>query len=167
MPHIPLKELNLIRFFAGSATLVPQNDEIEQKKGVTMRVSNISNIFLLGLALFVSTGGASAATKGSLKLNEPVTVSGTRLAKGEYKVTWEGNGPNVELNIIMSNSIVATVPARLIELSRPGKNQGYGTRVENDGMTSLTTIYFVGKKYELEIGAAAAPMEHAGEGGQN
>jgi hypothetical protein len=39
--------------------------------------------------------------------------------------------------------------------------------MENDGTTSLTAIYFVGKKYELEIGAVAPPMEHAGEGGQN
>lgn len=165
MPRIRLKELNLIRLFVAQLKRL-QNDEYRTEKGVTMKVSKISNALLLGLAVLVSTG-ASAATKGSLKLNEPVTVSGTRLAKGEYKVTWEGNGPNIELNIIMSNSIVATVPARLIESNRPGRNQGYGTRMENDGTTSLTAIYFVGKKYELEIGAAAAPMEHAGEGGQN
>ena len=131
-----------------------------------MKLAKISSALLLGLALLGATG-ASAATKGSLKLDVPVTVNGTQLAKGEYKVEWEGSGPNVELNIIRSKSVVATVPARVVELSRPGKGEGYGTRMQDDGTTLLTAVYFVGKKYELEITAAPAPTGQVTDAGQN
>ncbi len=87
-----------------------------------MKLSKISTGLLLGMTLLLTTG-ASAATKGSLKLEEAVSVNGMQLAKGEYKVTWEGTGPNVELSIIRSKKIVATVPARLVDLNRPGRGR--------------------------------------------
>jgi len=131
-----------------------------------MKLSTISSGLLLGVTLLLATG-ASAASKGSLKLNEAVSVNRTQLAKGEYEVTWEGAGPNVELNVVQSKKIVATVPARLVELNHPGPGQGYGTRKEEDGTTSLTAIYFSGKKYELAIGKGSAGIEPTNGGGQN
>jgi len=143
-----------------------QHGDDQKRKGNYMKLSKISNGLLLGMTLALATG-ASAATKGSLKLEEPVSVNGMQLAKGEYKVTWEGTGPNVQLSVIQSKKIVATVPARLVELSRPGPGQGYGTRKNEDGTTLLTGIYFAGKKYEMEIGQQSAATEPVNEGGQN
>ena len=131
-----------------------------------MKLSNISSGLLLAMTLVLSTG-ASAASKGSLKLDEAVSVNGTHLAKGEYEVTWEGKGPNIELNVIQSKKIVAMVPARLVELNHPGPGQGYGTRKEEDGTTSLTSIYFSDKKYELVIGQESVGVEPMKGGGQN
>jgi hypothetical protein len=130
-----------------------------------MKVSKISIGLLLGLTLLPATG-ALAANKGSLKVFEPITIDGTPLAKGDYQVKWEGTGPDVELNIIGSNKIVVTVPARLVDLSHPGQYEGYGTRKEEDGSTSLTDIYFSGKKYELAIGQESATTELTKSGSQ-
>jgi hypothetical protein len=111
--------------------------------------------------------GTSAANKGALKLGEPVTVNGTQLATGEYRLTWAGAGPDIQLNIIKSNKIVATVPAQLVNLSRTGNNEGYGTRKEDDGSRSLTAIYFSGKKYELAFGQTPATTDMPNDEGHD
>ena len=76
-----------------------------------MSVSKISKGLLLGMALLLATSGF-AANKGTLQVNDPVTVNGKQLGAGEYTVKWDGAGPNVELNILRGKNVVATVPAR-------------------------------------------------------
>jgi len=100
-------------------------------------------------------------------LNRPAITDGRFLPAFSERITWEGTGPNVELNVIQSKKIVATVPARLVELSHRGPGQGYGTRKEEDGTTSLTAIYFYGKKYELAIGKESVGAESTKGSGQN
>lgn len=131
-----------------------------------MKLSNISSGLLLGMTLLLATG-ASATNKGALKLDEAVSVNGTHLAKGKYEVTWDGTGPDVELNVIQSKKVVVTVPARLVQLNHPGPGQGYGTQKEEDGTTSLTSIYFSGKKYELAIRKESVATEPTKGSGQN
>ena len=135
-----------------------------------MKVSKISSGLLLGLMLLLATS-ASAATnssknKGSLNIQEPVTVNGTRLAVGNYQVTWQVTGADVELNIIQSHKVVATVPARLVDLARPARADRYGTRKREDGSTLLSSIGFYGKKYELAIGQGSAATDENTMGSQ-
>ena len=73
---------------------------------------------MLGLALLLASS-AFAATKASLQLSNPVMVNGTKLKPGDYKVEWEGTGPNVELSIMQGKNVVAKVPAHVVELQRP------------------------------------------------
>jgi hypothetical protein len=82
-----------------------------------MSVSKISKGLLLGLALLLATSGF-AANKGSLQVDNPVTINGKPLAAGEYTVKWDGAGPNVELNIMKGKNVVATVPARMLDLEQ-------------------------------------------------
>jgi hypothetical protein len=129
-----------------------------------MRVSKISKGLLLGLALLLATS-AFAANKGSLEVSDPVTVSGKQLAVGEYTVKWEGTGPNVELNILRGKNVVATVPARMIELDRSPDRNSAVTTVNGDGRKSLNEIRFSGKKYALAINAESAKAESKAESG--
>jgi hypothetical protein len=135
-----------------------------------MNVLKISNGLLLGLTLLVATSGSAATNssqdKGSLNIQEPVTVNGTRLAMGKYQLKWEGTGPDVALNIIQSHKIVATVPARLVDLARAGRADAYETRKEEDGSTLLTSIDFSGKKYQLAIGQDSAATDENTIGSQ-
>ena len=42
---------------------------------------------------------------------------------------WDGTGPNVQLNILKGNKVVATTPARLVDLSRsPNSDSAYCSR---------------------------------------
>jgi hypothetical protein len=130
-----------------------------------MNLSRIYKGLLLAATLLIATS-ALAANKGSLNISQPVTVNGTKLAAGDYQVKWEGTGPNVELNITKSKKVVVTVPARLVELSRPERNSASVTQMAEDGTTSLTEIFFSGKNYELSIGQEAASVESGSDGKQ-
>ena len=123
-----------------------------------MKASKISRGLLLGLALLLATS-VFAINKGSLQVSDPVTVNGKQIGAGEYTVKWEGNGPDVELNILHGKNIVATVPARMVDLDRAASRDSAVTVVNPDGHKSLNEIRFSGKKYALAIGAESAKAE--------
>lgn len=120
-----------------------------------MKVSRISKGLLLGLALLLATS-AFAANKGSVAVTDPVTVAGKQLAAGDYKLTWDGSGTNVQLNIMQGKNVVVTVPARIIELDRPAPSDSAVVSSNSDGSKSLAAIRFSGKKYALAIGEESA-----------
>jgi hypothetical protein len=123
-----------------------------------MKSLKLSTGLLLGLALLLATS-AFAANKGSLQVSDPVTVSGKQLAPGEYTVKWEGNGPNVELNILQGKKVVATMPARLIDLNRSADGNSAVVRKNDDGSRTLAEIRFAGQKYALALGNESAKAE--------
>jgi hypothetical protein len=145
-----------------------QERKSKERGGFLMRVLKVANSMLLGLAVLLGTttwaGGKDSSNKGALKVANPISVNGTRLTVGDYQVKWEGAGPNVELNIVQSNRIVATVPARLVDLSDPRDSAAYETRIEENGSMSLTAIYFAHKHYEIEIGQASTTNESMKDG---
>jgi hypothetical protein len=123
-----------------------------------MKASRVSKGLLLGLALLLATA-AFAASKGSLQVNDAVTVNGTQLAAGDYTVKWDGNGPNVQLNILHGKQVVATTSARLVTLDHSVDGDSAVVRTNADGSKSLAAIRFGGKKYALELGDASAGGE--------
>ncbi len=131
-----------------------------------MKFSKTYTGLLLGTILLLGTA-ASPSNKTTLNLEDAVSIHGTRLPKGQYNVTWEGTGPDIELSFIQSHKTVATIPARLVDLDRPGKHAGYGTRITEDGTKSLTAIYFIGRKYDIEIGQEPAAMGAITDNGPN
>ena len=118
-----------------------------------MKALRISKGLLLGLALLLATS-AFASNKGSLAVTDNCTVAGKQLAKGDYKVSWEGNGPDVQLNIMQGKNVVATVPAHIMELSSSPQNDSAVVSHSSDGTKSLSEIRFAGKKYALAIGSS-------------
>jgi hypothetical protein len=126
-----------------------------------MNASKFSKGLLLGLTLLLATS-VFATNKGSLQVSDPVTINGKQLSAGEYTVKWEGNGPNVELNILRGKNVVATVPARMIDLDRVPSRDSAVTSVNADGHKSLSEIRFSGKKYALAVGSQTAQAESGG-----
>jgi hypothetical protein len=125
-----------------------------------MKFATVSKSMVLGLALLLASG-AFAATKGSLQLMDPVTVNGTTLKPGDYKVQWEGSGPNVELSILRGKNVLAKVPAHVVELQTPAANDAAVTRVDG-GQKALAGVRFAGKKTALDIGEATTSMQSSG-----
>jgi hypothetical protein len=123
-----------------------------------MKSSKISKGLWLGLALLLATS-AFAANKGSLQVSAPVTINGKEIPAGEYTVKWDGTGPNVEVNILRGKNVVATVPARVVELDRAPERDSAVTVVNADGRKSLNEIRLSGKKYALAVGAESARAE--------
>ena len=126
-----------------------------------MTVAKISKGLLLGLALLLATS-VFAANKGSMQVTDPITVNGTQLRAGDYTVKWDGAGPNVELNIMRGKNVVATVPARMVDLNQPPSRDSLVTIVNGDGHKALNEIRFSGKKYAFAINAESAKAESSG-----
>jgi hypothetical protein len=123
-----------------------------------MKFATMSKTLVLGLALVLASSAAFAATKANLQLYHPVTVNGTTLKPGDYKVQWEGNGPSVELSILQGKNVVAKVPAHVVELGAPSANDAAVMRQNGSGPDSLAGIRFQGKKFVLELGQASDAM---------
>lgn len=123
-----------------------------------MKFATASKTLVLGLALVLSSS-AFAATKASLQLSHPVTVNGTTLQAGSYKLQWEGDGPNVELSFMQGKNVVAKTSAHVIDLQTPAANTAALTRESGSGPNSLTGIRFEGKKLALELGEASEGMQ--------
>ena len=127
-----------------------------------MKFQSISKGLLLGLAVLLATGAFAAVNKGSVQLLDPVTVSGKQLPAGDYSVKWDGNGPNVELSILRGSKVVATTPARLIDLNQKTNGDAAVVKNNDDGSKSLSEIRFGGKRYALAIGQETASMDGSG-----
>jgi len=127
-----------------------------------MKFVNVSKGLLLGLTLLLATSLFAANNKGSLQTMSDLTVSGKTLPAGEYSLKWEGSGSNVQLNILKGNQVVATTPARLVDLSQTSNSDAAVIKSNGDGSKSLAEVRFGGKKYALQIGEESGSAEMAG-----
>ena len=116
-----------------------------------MKFATVSKTLIMGVALLLASS-AFAATKASLTLRQPTNVNGTTLSPGEYKVEWDGAGPQVQVNILQGKKVIATVPAKLVDVSSPYDNDAAVVKKNGDGSASLSEARFQGKRFKLHIG---------------
>src|ERR1700751_1714233 len=122
---------------------------IREREG-KFRMKTSKSLFL-GLALLLATS-AFAANKGPLTVQEPMTVNGTQRKPGDYKVQWDGNGPNVELSITQGKKVIAKVPAHMVDLDSPAQSDAAVVKNNGDGTKSLTEVRLSGKKFAFAVG---------------
>jgi hypothetical protein len=123
-----------------------------------MTFSTISKSVVMGLALLLASS-AFAVTKASLNLQSPTTISGTKLKAGEYKLEWDGSGPNVEVSIMQGRNVLAKVQAKVVDLNSPSANNAAVVIKNNDGTSTLSGARFAGKKFALELGDSGDGMQ--------
>lgn len=123
-----------------------------------MNFTRLAKILVASVTLLLATG-AFAGTKASLTLEHSATINGTTLKAGDYKLEWEGTGPNVEVSIVKGKNVVAKVPARLVDMNSAAQNNAVLFSQNSDGSETLTGARFQGKKYALEIGESSDSMQ--------
>ena len=121
-----------------------------------MRKTKLTAGLLTFSLLLAASAFAGNSNKGTLKVDETITVAGKQLPAGEYQVEWTGSGPSVEVSISGSKASVANVPAQLLPLQKAESGSGYSTNTDPAGNRALTGILFGGKKYQLSFGDAPA-----------
>ena len=124
-----------------------------------MKVSAVSKALLPTLVLLAATAFAADKNKGTLQINEPVTVSGQQLAPGEYQLKWEGTGSDVSLQVLSNKKVVATLPAHIVDLNYTSDGDKSEIHKNADGTLSLVQVDFRGKKYALNFGSTATGSE--------
>jgi hypothetical protein len=127
-----------------------------------MKFATVSKSLLMGLALLLASS-AFAATKENLQLFNPTLVNGTQLKAGEYKVEWDGTGPNVEVSIMQGKKVLTKTQARVVDLTTPAENSAAVITKNSDGTSSLESVRFSGKKFALEL----APTNDGMSGGSS
>ena len=123
-----------------------------------MKFATISKSVVMGLALLLASS-AFAATKANLNLQSPTTINGTKLKAGDYKLEWDGSGPNVEVSIMQGKTVLAKVPAKVVDLNAPAANSAAVLMLNGDGTRTLAGARFEGKKFALEIGDSSDGMQ--------
>jgi hypothetical protein len=116
-----------------------------------MKLMTISKSLVLGSALLLASS-AFAATKAQLHLSTPTKVNGTQLKAGDYKLEWDGTGPNVEVSVIQGKNVVAKTSAKVVDLPSASSNNAAVVKKNDDGSNTLAGIRFEGKKFALELG---------------
>jgi len=123
-----------------------------------MKFATVSKGLILGAAVLLASS-AFAATKANLTLNHPTTVNGTTLKAGDYKVEWEGSGPEVQVSFIRGKNVVAKAQAKLVDLQSNAPNDAAVVKTNGDGSTTLAGLRFQGKKTALELGDSGDGMQ--------
>jgi hypothetical protein len=78
------------------------------KYGALLGVVSLS----LSLGLF-----ARDRNEGKFTLVDSVQVGSTQLKAGDYKVIWDGTGPDLQVKIVQGKNVVATAVAKLVDES--------------------------------------------------
>jgi len=123
-----------------------------------MKFATMTKSLILGMALLLASS-AFAASKGTLQLTHNVTVNGMALKAGDYKVQWDGSGPNVEVSIMQGSKVVAKVPAHVVDLPSPAASSAAVTQNGSNGDSTLAGIRFEGKKFALQFGESSDGMQ--------
>jgi hypothetical protein len=131
-----------------------------------MKFSLYSKFAVLALLLLpaVNVFAATDNHKGGLSIGSSVQVGSTQLQAGDYAVKWDGAGPSVQVNIIRNGKVVATVPARVVELGRKSDHNQAETTAGANGGRLLTRLQFEGKTFALELsGETVSDAKSSGE----
>jgi hypothetical protein len=123
-----------------------------------MKFATVTKSLVMGLALTLASS-AFAASKANLTLNNPTNINGTKLKAGDYKLEWDGSGPNVEVSIMQGKKVVAKVPAKVVDLNQSSASNAALLKQNSDGTTTLAGVRFQGKKFALELGEASDGMQ--------
>jgi hypothetical protein len=68
----------------------------------------------------------------------------------------------VQVKVLKGRDTVATFPAHLSEQKVPVKANAYGSDIAPDGGKALTSVYFGGKRYSLQVEPASAQQGQPG-----
>ncbi len=123
-----------------------------------MKFATVSKSLVMGLALLLASS-AFAITKANLHLNDSTSVNGTKLKAGDYKLVWDGTGPDVEVSIMQGKTVIAKAPAKVVDLNTPALNNAAVVRRNDDGTTVLSGARFEGKKFAIELAASSDGMQ--------
>ncbi|MGB9105238.1 MAG: hypothetical protein WCC59_10790 [Terriglobales bacterium] len=113
---------------------------------------------ILSVALLVSCAAPLlAAVKQSVNvtLDQPLKVAATELKRGDYKVEWQGAGPQVEVTFLQHGKVIATSSAKL-QANHSPYEEGIESQVAPDNTKVLEKVYAKHQELAFLPGTAVA-----------
>ena len=105
-----------------------------------MKLSRILITFFGATLLLASVAFAGVVNKGTLNLKDTVSVDGQTLKPGNYRVEWNGDGPNVQVKLIQGKTTVVTFPAQVAKQPVHAAENAYVSGPGPGGSVALTQI---------------------------
>lgn len=127
-----------------------------------MKVLRLSTLLIGSSLLLPASMLAANTTKKTLHLYEQVTVNGTQLSPGDYRVEWNGSGPNVKIDIMKGHDTIATASAQVVSEQEPNNQDGYTLKPGQNGTQQLAQVFFNGERFDLNLTSAGS---NGGSGG--
>ena len=128
---------------------------------MSLRSGLVKGLFLA--ALVAVAGSAFASSKGSMELLHPASVGGTQLPAGTYTVQWDGQGDQVQLQVLHGKKTVATASAHVVKMERPVPANSIVVVPDGNG-SSVSRINFGNKDFALDLGTEGAGSGAASSG---
>lgn len=96
------------------------------------------------LLTFVSLSAFAATGSGKINVISSGQIAGQSLAAGQYKMTWSGEGDQVQVQIMSGKKTLLTTPAKLVE--RPYASSSDAVLISEG---KIKEVRFSGKKTVL------------------
>ena len=109
-----------------------------------MKKLGITSAAMLALLLCVTS--AFAASTKTLNVTMPVTVNGTALPEGQYKLTIADDG---QVSIAKGKNVLVTAQGKMVERPSKADSDSIVVRQQPDGTQKLTEVNFGGQKSAL------------------
>jgi hypothetical protein len=108
-------------------------------------------VAFLSMVALLSSVFALAGDKNqrSVQIPNSVHVGGAQLQPGNYKVEWQGTGPEIKVNFVLDGKTVATAPGTLKKNNAQVTQDQILTDTTNANVQTLTEIDFRRTKESL------------------
>jgi hypothetical protein len=115
-----------------------------------MSSKKILGSLILGLAIF-SVAAISTFAAGSRTFNilSPVSLNGTPIAAGEYKVSWQTHSPDATVTFAKGHKAITTAPGRLVESNTKFDRDMVISRIQPDGTRVLLELRLGGTNQSI------------------
>ena len=111
-------------------------------------MSKLLKGFVFLSALLIAMGAFAA--ERSLTISSPVSLNGTKLAPGDYKVRYDLNGSTADVKFLQGKKEVASASGQVIERDKASRD-GIVTQKEGDGSTKLVELQFANQKTSIRF----------------
>ena len=110
---------------------------------------------VLSLTCLLGLGGSAYAARGnarSVEILDSVQIGTTELKPGNYKVEWQGTGPEVQVSFQQNGKTVLTAPGTLKTNDDQVTQDAIETEATATGTSTLKEIDFGHQKEALVFG---------------
>ena len=121
----------------------------------------VALVAVLACGLSLSAFAKDNKNETKVTFTDSVQIGSTDVKPGDYKLQWEGNGPDVQVKVIKGKDVIATAPAKLVQ-----KNSGQNsitTRNVNDNTKAVDEIDFAGGRQSLVFNEATSAQSTGGQ----
>jgi len=118
-----------------------------------MRFAKYSIGLMLAMCISLSAF-AKDKNEGKFSLSSPAQVGSTQLQPGDYKVTWDGSGSDVQVKVLQGKNVVATTSAKLVQKEQPAPYSAVTLSTPTNGAASVNELTFDKRKESLVFGSA-------------